>query len=167
MCIPWFDVAFAFNDFFCTRARICFGNGYISDIYWFRNICYRHLLVAHSKVTGFGRKRFHYWWGRSQATPGRWVMVPNFLPVRVWFADLENFYFLGNLYQWTNHNLYSMDVLRVSSISKCKQSIVSMCCPWSQNTAFTAMFTTSCIWFGKTLMATYVLDSSCLFCGHI
>ena len=49
-----------------------------------------------------------------------------------------------------------MDMLHVSLISKCKQSIVSMCCPRPQNTAFTAVFTTSCIWFGKTLMVTYV-----------
>ena len=49
-----------------------------------------------------------------------------------------------------------MDVLRVSCKSKCKQSLVSMCCSWSQTTTFTSVLTKSCMWLGKTLIVTYV-----------
>ena len=97
---------------------------------------------------------------RDTPTPGRWVMVPNFLPVRIWYVNLENFYFFSKLYQWTNHNcLFNGCLPRFVNIEV--QTIhlsTGMGCPWPQNTHFHkhCVLTTSCIWFVKTLMVTYV-----------
>jgi hypothetical protein len=37
---------------------IGFENGFTSDVYWFRNVRYRHLLEVHSTTTGFGEETF-------------------------------------------------------------------------------------------------------------
>ena len=79
--------------------------------------------------------------------------------------------FFSKVYQWTNHNrLFNGCSTRFVNIEVQTINrfyfyfyVLSL----TQNTAFTAVFTTSCIWFGKTLMATYVWTPVVCFVDHL